>query len=222
MTDPSDPLGPHGTPGPGPKGPDRYSRFVSVLKVTLPLVALAMLAALFLTQPDDGDGTGLVFSEADLDALGSGLRIANADFDGTNATGDRFRFRSALVEPDAAPPTRASLSGLTGSVDFKGGPIVDLEADSGEIILATRVLTLTGSVKIKTSDGQNIDASEVVIDLAAGSLTATGGVETGATGGAITSETLRIDPADANGGTERRFSFGNGVRLRYDPAAATR
>ena len=60
-----------------------------------------------------------------------------------------------------------------------------------------------------------------ILDLAAGSLRAEGGVETGADGGAISSENLRVDPP-GGAGEARRFSFGNGVRLRYDPPAASR
>lgn len=209
-------------PSARPRGwrPDRYSRFVTIVKVTLPLVALAMLAALFLVQPG-GEGSGLVFSEADLDALGSGLHVANARFDGTNRSGDRFRFHAAQVVPDAAPPTRADLSDLTGTIDFAGGPTVDLASERGDLVLATRLLTLTGNVRITTSEGQSVAAREVVLDLTAGSMRAEGGVETGASGGAISSENLRVDPAGAPG-EARRFSFGNGVRLRYDPPAAPR
>ena len=211
-----------GQPSVPPPGwrPDRYSRFVTIAKVTLPLVALAMLAALFLVQPAD-EGSGLVFSEADLDALGNGLHVANARFDGTNRTGDRFRFHAAQVEPDAAPPTRAALTDLTGTVDYADGPTVNLKSDEGDLVLATRLLTLTGNVRITTSEGQSVAAREVVLDLAAGSLRAEGGVETGADGGAISSENLRVDPP-GGAGEARRFSFGNGVRLRYDPPAAYR
>jgi lipopolysaccharide export system protein LptC len=64
-------------------GPGLYSRVVAVLKVGLPLVAVGLLASLFVVQTDDRIGEGVVFSPGDVEALGSGLRISNPTFTGT-------------------------------------------------------------------------------------------------------------------------------------------
>ena len=53
-----------------PLGPDLYSRVVAILKVGLPLTAVAMLAGLFLNSQDRRGGGELVFSPADLELLG--------------------------------------------------------------------------------------------------------------------------------------------------------
>jgi lipopolysaccharide export system protein LptC len=198
-------------------GRDRYSRIVAILKVGLPLVALGMLAALFLG--DDEVGGRLMFSDGDVAALGKGLQISNPTFTGTTRGGDAFRFTAALVEPNAAPPTRARVSRLSGELALTGGPTIEVVADTGELDLPSQRLDLGGDVQIDTSDGYRLVAPKVTIDLRTGSLIAGDAVETTGPLGRIDSGSLRVAAA-AETGEARRFSFGDGVRLVYEPPEA--
>lgn len=212
------------------RGPGLYSRIVAVLKVALPLTAVGLLSALFLGQNETGPGGGnLVFSPGDIDALGEGLRITNPVFTGMTEGEDAFRFTAALVVPDAAPPQRAAIEAPAGTLELKDGPVLTLEAARGDLDIPTRRLDLAGTVRIDTSDGYSIHAPRVRLDLTAGTLTAEDAVETVGPAGRIDSGTLSIAPAvsaaaaGAQKGSSdaRRFSFGNGVRLVYDPAGPT-
>lgn len=195
--------------------PGLHSRIVGVLKIGLPLVALGMLASIFLVQTDRLGGD-LGFSQGDIDALGRGLRIANPTFTGTTRGQDRFRFTAALVEPDAAPPERAKITTLAGEVALHNGPVVELEADRGDLHIPTERLDVAGNVRIRTSEGYRMAAEQATLDLRAGSLIAGNTVETTGPLGQIDSGSLTIEPAAASG-EARRLSFGNGVRLVYDP-----
>jgi lipopolysaccharide export system protein LptC len=198
-------------------GPGFYSRMVAILKVGLPLIALGLLSGLFLGLPDDGGGEGgLVFAPADIEALGSGLRISNPTFTGTTRGQDRFRFTAEEVVPDAAPPQRAAISVLAGDVDLMNGPTVSVRAATGDLDIPTQRLDLVGDVDIATSDGYRIRAPKVTLDLRAGSMIAGDAVESTGPLGRIDSGSLRVAPA-AESGEVRRFSFGDGVRLVYDP-----
>jgi lipopolysaccharide export system protein LptC len=199
-----------------PAGPGLHSRIVAVLKVGLPLVALGMLASLFLVQTDDTVGDGLVFAPGDIDALGEGLHITNPTFTGTTRGQDSFRFTADLVVPDAAPPERAAISALSGEIALAGGPTVKVDAAAGDLHIPTQRLDLTGDVRIETSDGYRIRAEKVTLDLRAGSLVAGDAVESTGPLGRIDSGSLHVAPA-AESGEARRFSFGKGVRLVYDP-----
>lgn len=199
-----------------PVGPGLYSRIVAVLKVALPLIALGMLSALFLIQTDDRLGGELVFSRADLAALGSGLRVTDATFSGTTASQDRFQFVAATVVPDAAPPTRAEIRELSGTIDLTDGRSVTVVASRGDLEIATQRLQLTGAIDIESSDGYRMRTETMHIDLRAGTLDAGEPVRTEGPRGRIESTTLRITPA-ASDGDARRFLFGNGVRVLYDP-----
>ena len=193
-----------------------HSRIVAVLKRGLPLVALGLLAALFLVQTDDTIGGGVVFSKGDVEALGSGLRITNPTFTGTTESDDRFRFTAEEVVPDAAPPTRAAITGLAGTLELKDGPVVGLEADSGDLHIPTQRLDMTGAVKIESSDGYRMLADKATLDLKAGTLVAGDKVVSTGPLGEITSRNLLVSQATATG-EARRFSFAGGVRLIYDP-----
>jgi len=200
-------------------GPGLYSRIVAVLKVALPLVALGLLSGLFLNQSNDGAGGELVFSSGDLASLGSGLRISDATFSGTTRSEDNFRFTAAEVVPDAAPPSRAGISALSGVIDFTGGPSVEVTARSGDLDIAGQLLELSGEVTIETSDGYHMQSERMSVDLRGGTLDAGEPVLAEGPLGRIEARTLRVTPATGDG-EARRFSFGSGVRVVYDPPSS--
>ncbi len=202
-------------------GPGLYSRVVAVLKVGLPLVAVALLAGLFLGNGEDRIGDGVVFSPGDVKALGEGLRISNPTFTGTTRGDDRFRFTADLVVPDAAPPERAAITRPAGTVDMKNGPTVTVAAAQGDLDVPTQRLDLSGKVRIETSDGYRIDSDTATIDLRSGAFVAGDAVTSRGPLGTITSQSLHVAPAAADGDA-RRFSFAGGVRLVYDPPDTSR
>ena len=198
-------------------GPGLHSRVVAILKVALPLVAVGLLLGLFVGPPDDrSDGDGLVFAPGDVEALGSGLVVRNPTFTGVARGGDRFAFTAATVEPDAAPPERVAITRLSGDVELADGPTVSVSAATGDLDVATQRLDLVGEVDLATSDGYRIRAERATLDLRAGSMIASDTVESTGPLGRIDSGSLRIAPA-AESGESRRFSFGDGVRLLYEP-----
>lgn len=197
-------------------GPGLYSRMVAVLKVGLPLVAVGLLASLFLVQTDDRLGGNVVFSPGDVEALGSGLSITGPTFTGTTRGGDRFRFTADLVEPDAAPPKRAHITTLDGTLDLRDGPEVTLSARTGDLDVPTQRLDIAGDVVITSSDGYRMVTDKATIDLRAGAFVAGDRVVSTGPLGEITSGSLHVAPANSSG-EARRFSFSDGVRLVYDP-----
>ena len=196
-----------------------YSRLVAILKVLLPLVALGLLSALFLIPTEDRPGQAVVFSEGDIAALGEGMRVVNPTFTGMTGTEDRFRFDALLVVPDAAPPTKASITSVEGRIEFVGGLDVDLIAASGELDIPEDMLELAGDVQIDTSDGYRLRTERLSVDLGTGVIEAREPVAATGPMGGIDAGRMRIAPAEDAPGDERRFLFGNGVRLIYDPAA---
>jgi lipopolysaccharide export system protein LptC len=200
-------------------GPGLYSRLVAVLKILLPLVALGLLASLFLISPEETLEGTLEFAETDLDALGSGLRITNPTFTGTSGGDDRFRFTADLVVPDQAPPSRASISALEGEVRFADGRELALSAASAELDIEAERMELRGEVAIDTSDGYHVTADRLEIAFATGELTARGGVVAEGPMGRISSGIATIAPSPRDE-EARMFSFGDGVRLVYEPGDA--
>lgn len=192
-----------------------HTSLVTVLKIALPLLALAMLLSLFLFPGEEPFEGGIVFTEADIEALGEGLRITRPVLTGATRDDDPFRFTAETVVPDAAPPTQAEIERLAGTINFLGGQTFWIEAPVAALDLETQVMEGTERVTVTSSDGYRISADRVVLDLVAGTLEAEGSVDGAGPMGTIAAETLSIVPAEGRSGP-RVFSFGNGVRLVYD------
>ena len=94
-----------------------------------------------------------------------------------------------------------------------------VQADGGDLDIPAQRLGLSGDVRIETSDGYRMAADTVTLDLLDGTLVAGDTVETEGPMGRIDSRTLSIVPSEGDG-QARRFSFGDGVRLVYDPRAS--
>jgi lipopolysaccharide export system protein LptC len=192
-----------------------HTRLVTVLKIGLPLMAVAMLLSLFLSPGEERFERGIVFSEADIEALGEGLRISRPVLTGATRDDDPFRFTAEAVVPDAAPPTRAAIDRLAGTINFLGGQTFWVQAPVAELDFETQVMEASERVTVTSSDGYRISADRMVLDLLAGTLEAEGSVDGEGPMGTITAETMSIVPAEGRSGP-RVFSFGNGVRLVYD------
>ena len=54
-----------------------------------------------------------------------------------------------LVVPDAAPPQRAAITTLAGTIDLHNGPSVTVQADTGDLDIPTQRLDLSGKVAIR-------------------------------------------------------------------------
>ena len=76
---------------------------------------------------------------------------------------------------------------------------------------------LDGGVTITTSDGYRMEAERMTLDLRAGVLSAEDAVTSEGPLGRIDSGSLRIAPSAPGSDEAHRFSFGDGVRVVYDP-----
>ncbi len=193
-----------------------YSNSVAILKIGLPLIALALLAGLFFVQTEDNFGGELVFSRGDLEALGEGLQVANPILTGTTEDGDRFQFTADLVTPDSVPPEYATLTNLSGIIDFTTSAQLRVSADSGTIDLKTRLLNLEGRIEIQDSSGYIVSSERMEVNLAAGSIESDATVYGEGPLGHISAGTMRIEPTAADP-AKRYFSFSEGVQLLYNP-----
>lgn len=201
--------------------PSLRSRVVGLLKVGLPAVAVALLAAVFLLSDKTEFDTALNFSEADLEALRSGLKLTEPQFSGASLGGDIYDFRASLVTPRDLAMSEADILDLRGRVAFRDGRIVDLRSDRARLDAVAQQVVLEDGIELITSDGYRAEATRVEVDIEVGVLTAAGPVRASGPAGEIEAATLRIARVDDG---ERGFdpnetliTFAGGVRLRYLP-----
>jgi lipopolysaccharide export system protein LptC len=203
------------------------SRWVRRLKIGLPLIALAMLSALFLWPRDSGFDGGLVYSAADLLALGEGMTVSNPRFTGSTEAGEPFQVRADSATPDGPDPASVALDAVEAELDQTDGREVRLTAEEGELRPKDNMLSLQGKVAIRTSDGYVVQTDRVIADLRSRTVSAPGPVRAEGPRGAIEAGSFRaarIEAADERAeGAERLapgdyFWFENRVKVRFAPA----
>ncbi len=195
----------------------RYTRWVRVLRIGLPLLALVLMSTVFLVQRDDFAG-GFRFSAADYAALQGGLRLVNPTVSGATDAGEPFVATAEWALPDGPNPTEIALHGLTATLTQGDGRRVDLTAAEGTLRPRDQRVRLTGAVRVTTSDGYVAETEAADADLKARTLSTDGPVVASGPMGRIEAGRMRILPPDAGAdGMPETVWFENRVRVVYLP-----
>ena len=142
-----------------------YSKTVYVLKIVLPLIALGLLASLFLLSRNQTATTvALPFSKSDLDARIREQRISSPIYNGTNSAGDDISLSAGKIIPQTSPDTMGQMTDLAVTVETATGTIFGITAELGEYDSKTTTVSLRGSVDLTTSLGYQITSPSVVFD----------------------------------------------------------
>ncbi|MGG7566856.1 LPS export ABC transporter periplasmic protein LptC [Rhodovulum sp. DZ06] len=203
-----------------------YSRFVRWLKLGLPLIALAILSAVFLLPKDRAFDGGLIYSTADLIALGEGMNVDNPRFTGTTEAGEPFVVAADNAVPDGPNPSQIVLARPRASID-QDDRSISLTAREGELRPKAHLLELSGDVRLDTTDGWQVRTNWVEADIKRGIVRAPGKVRAEGPQGAIEAGSFRAEqggtgdlgaPAANQGlSSDARFWFENGVKVTYAP-----
>lgn len=168
-----------------------YSRAVRWLKVGLPLLALALLSAIFLLPREHEFDFGLVYSTADLVALGEGLSVSNPRIAGSTEAGEPYVLEADSATPDSPDPERVELDRVRAAYTQAEGREIKLTAGQGVLRPRDQILRLEGGVNLTTSDGYKVETDVVSADLKAGSAFAPGPVRAEGPAGSIASGSFR-------------------------------
>ena len=193
-----------------------YSRLVALLKLVLPLAALAVLSTLFLVSRRTGTVTPSEAPVAGARALAAEPRISAPDFTGMTADGTAVMLTAASAVPDPADPTRLTASRPAATLVAPDGGRTRLDADRAHIDGAGGLLTLTGDVRIATPAGYDIRAGEIVSALDVVRAVATGGISATGPLGRIEAGGMVLR-ADSAAPGSYVVVFNSGVKMRYDP-----
>jgi lipopolysaccharide export system protein LptC len=169
-----------------------YSRAVRWLKIGLPLLALLLLSAVFLLPRDKGFDVGLIYSTADLLALGEGLTVSNPRFTGSTEAGEPFIVTAVAAVPDGPDPSLVTLEAPRAEIE-QAGRLITLTAATGVLRPKESRLALSGGVMLVTSDGYRVSTDRIEADIKAGALTAPGPVRARGPQGAIEAGSFRAE-----------------------------
>lgn len=187
-------------------------RLVRVLRVGLPVAALALLGAIFLFPSPEISGV----SVEGMSVGGEGLRLERPRFSGEDADGRPFVVTADWALPDGPDPEEIALGPLEGQARADAERALTLEAGGGVLRVKEERLRLEEGVAVETSDGWRLTASAAEVDLDAGTLDAVGPVEGSGPMGRLTAAAMRAERRPE--GAYVRFE--GGVTLRIRPGAA--
>lgn len=204
-----------------------YSRTVQWAKVALPILALGLFASVFLVTESDvfEGGTGIVFSEADLSALGDGVQIKSPRFSGVTDGGDKFLLTARAANPDSNRPSRVGLDLVAATLDLSSGESVDITATAGELRVPSQELFLEEGVTIATSQGFRGKLTTALAKMREGSLVSEEPVIVQGPMGQITANSLEfktVFAADGKNVQNHVLSFRGQVNLVFYPRPVRR
>lgn len=187
-----------------------YSQFVGLLKVSLPLAALALMSTVFLFARAPTQDTAIPYAE--IEEIAREPRLSGAQVSGVADDGSVIELTAQTARPNGDVLLVETMS---VSIDAVDGIHIDIRAGQGEINNATRIARLTGMARIQTSNGYEMETAGLTANLTTGRIISDGALEVQAPYGSLTAGQMTIETPE--GGDGQVMLFQNGVRLVYTP-----
>lgn len=143
----------------------RYSRFVGVMKRTLPIGAAAILAAViaYSVVPRHQDRFSLINQRVGV--LRNDLAMTKPRLTGTDARGNPFVITADAAIQDPANRHRATLKQVQADVQIDGQRWVNASADTGRFDMDAGTLKLDGGIALYTDSGYELHTQSADADL---------------------------------------------------------
>lgn len=195
-----------------------YSRLIGLLRIVLPLLALVLLATLFLlARRPDPDGA-LPYTTVDLEALLRDQRATTPTYDGVTEEGEIIAFSAATARPAAADGSGARASAPLLRLTTPDGDETRVIARDAYIDPAADELVLSGAVVVENTAGWRLETDELLASRNRSRLASPVPVAASLPEGRITAGAFTLT-RDAGTGSEV-VVFTGGVKLLYHPRPA--
>lgn len=192
---------------------NRYSRFVQLAKVILPLLALGLLSTMFLfSRSVDIDGQ-IPISDLDIEQIAREQRLAAPTFSGVTSDGSTVSVRAETAKPDLTDPRRMTAVNVMADIMTTNGTQIFVISDDAVYDGNSDMLDLMGRVRINTSTGYELKTDVLKADLEETGLIAPGEVTGFAPAGTLRAGSMVMTSVDGS----QVLVFKGGVKLVYDP-----
>lgn len=192
---------------------DLYSTAVTWVKVTLPLIALALLSSLFLLSGTPDPEAALPYAEVDIEQITREQRVTAPRFAGVLEEGREIILLAEAVSADTGQIDRIRAQTIDGRVDLSDTEVMTLRATVGEIDMAQQMASLSDGVLVQTSQGYRMESDTIVMALDEIRLEAPTPVHITGPGVDLTADAMEVE--EVNGAPIVRFT--GAVRMIYDP-----
>ena len=192
-----------------------HSKLVVWAKVTLPLLALGLLATLFLFARQIDPSDAIPYAEVDVEERAREPRLTQPSYAGVTSDGSSLSLTAAEARPDNTTGI-TTIAEIAGQMQTADGAKTDLSANTAVLESTARLLTLTGDVAIATSSGYSIKSDVLIVDLGQTGLSSPGPVTATSPMGDISANemTLSQDPKAAD---TYLLVFKGRVKMLYMP-----
>ncbi|MFI0395732.1 hypothetical protein [Paracoccus jiaweipingae] len=185
------------------------SRVVALLKVLLPLAALALLSTLFLLARQPGGDGGLPYADVRRDAMQGDAQIRGPHFSSVTSDGAMVALSAEQATPGAGGGAASEVVLNWQSPD---GLSADLTAPAAQ--MRDGLIGLTGGVRMQTSNGWRLDSDTLSASTDHSLITADGGVRGTGPLGRVEAGQMQLR-RDADG--QAVLDLTGGVHLIYRP-----
>ncbi len=180
--------------------PSRYSRFVKIMRVALPVTAVAMLAVLALWPQLRGLDSGFILPGiSDVELEGDGrVRLASPQYVGRGSGGEAYRVQAGSARVDPVSPRQVELEAMQASLPGRdGGRDFAVEAVQARYDRDAETLDLDGDVRVRTSDGYELRTQAARLDVARGHVATSTPVDGEGPRGSIVADRMDIEERGA-------------------------
>lgn len=188
---------------------------VGWLKVALPLLALGVLATLFLLSDRIDPEAALPYAEVDVEDLAREPRMTAPTYAGTTSDGASLTLTADEARPAAAGvPAEAKV--LVLELATPDGGRTELRAAEARVDQAERQMILSGGVLVSTDTGYQLETPEVLALMDRSGLESRGAVTATGPAGDIQAGGMVLVQDKLTPGAYV-LVFNQGVRLVYRP-----
>jgi lipopolysaccharide export system protein LptC len=194
----------------------RYSRFVSLLRYLLPILAIGLLAlvAIWPQIHRSVDGFRLQTLKIDPNEV-STLRMSNARYQGVDEHNRPYVLNAEGAVQNPRDKNFVALETPRADMVLENGATVSVGAESGVYDGAGKMLDLMGAVRVRRDDGYVFETEVARIDLKSGIVDGNDPVRGHGPGGTVEAEGFRV----LQKGEVVEFKGKSRIVLRQDAAA---
>lgn len=189
-----------------------HSRLVAILKVVLPLIALALLSTLFLFSRKIDPEDAIPYATVDVEDRLRDPKMTSAGFAGMTSDGASLTLSAAEARPAA---DGGSLKLVVGALETPDGVTTELAATAVALDTAAQMIELTDGAELRASNGYVVQAQGLGVATDRTYIESRGEVSAQGPVGQLTADHMLLSQ-QGNAGPYL-LVFNGKVRLLYQP-----
>lgn len=190
-----------------------YSKLVVWVKITLPLIAIALLSSIFLLSGAPDPDAALPYAEVDVDQITREQRVSQPRFAGVLGEGQEIVLIADAVTSDGDQTDQIRAQNISGRMELSDDDFMTLEAALANIDMTRQLATLTDGVTLQSSLGYQIVGEQMLLALDIFGLRAPTPIHITGPGLDLTSDTMEM----SGEGGQTIVRFNGSVRVLYQP-----